>query len=82
LELSDDNHRQLWIPPGFAHGFLVQSDIAEVLYKATDYYAPQHERCLIWNDADLSIKWPLDGEPILSAKDRVGLPLVKAEVFA
>jgi dTDP-4-dehydrorhamnose 3,5-epimerase len=81
-ELSEDNHRQLWIPAGFAHGFLVRSEIAEVLYKTTDYYAPEHERCLIWNDPDIAIKWPLDSAPILSAKDRAGVSLAKAEVFA
>jgi dTDP-4-dehydrorhamnose 3,5-epimerase len=82
VELSEDNHRQLWIPPGFAHGFLVRSAVAEVLYKTTDYYSPEHERCLIWNDADVAIKWPLDGEPILSERDKLGIPFVKAEVFA
>jgi dTDP-4-dehydrorhamnose 3,5-epimerase len=82
MELSEDNHRQLWIPPGFAHGYLVQSTVAEVLYKTTDYYAPEHERCLIWNDANVAIKWPLDGEPILSARDKLGMPFDKAEVFA
>jgi dTDP-4-dehydrorhamnose 3,5-epimerase len=81
VELSEDNHRQLWIPPGFAHGFLVRSAVAEVLYKTTDYYSPEHERCLIWNDADVAIKWPLDGEPILSERDKLGIPFVKAEVF-
>jgi dTDP-4-dehydrorhamnose 3,5-epimerase len=81
-ELSEDNRRQLWIPPGFAHGFLVLSEIADVLYKATDYYAPEHERCLIWNDPKLAIDWPLSGEPVLSAKDKLGLSLDKAEVFA
>ena len=81
-ELSEDNHRQLWIPSGFAHGFLVLSEIADVLYKTTDYYAPEHERCVIWNDPTLIIDWPLDREPILSAKDRIGVPLIKAEVFA
>jgi dTDP-4-dehydrorhamnose 3,5-epimerase len=81
-ELSGDNNRQLWIPPGFAHGFLVLSEIADVLYKTTDYYAPQHERTVIWNDPKLAIDWPLDGEPVLSAKDRLGMPLSEAEVFA
>jgi dTDP-4-dehydrorhamnose 3,5-epimerase len=82
IELSEDNHRQIWIPPGFAHGFLVLSDSADVLYKTTDYYAPEHERCLIWNDAKIAIEWPLDREPVLSAKDRLGVSLGKAEVFA
>jgi dTDP-4-dehydrorhamnose 3,5-epimerase len=81
-ELSEDNNRQLWIPPGFAHGFLVLSEIADVLYKTTDYYAPEHERAVIWNDPKLAVDWPLDGEPVLSAKDRLGMPLSEAEVFA
>ena len=81
LELSEDNHRQLWIPPGFAHGFLVLSDSADFLYKTTDYYAPQHERCIAWNDPTLAIDWPLDGAPQVSAKDAAGLPLGQAEVF-
>src|ERR1700690_1515960 len=79
--LSAENKKQLWIPEGFAHGYLVLSEAAEVLYKTTDYYAPEHERCLIWNDPDVGIDWPKDGEPILSAKDRLGLTLSKAEVF-
>jgi dTDP-4-dehydrorhamnose 3,5-epimerase len=82
VELSENNHQQLWIPPGFAHGFLVLSEIADVLYKTSDYYAPEDERCLIWNDRDVAIEWPLDGEPVLSARDRAGLSLRKAEVFA
>ena len=81
-ELSEDNHRQLWIPPGFAHGFIVLSEVADFLYKTTDYYAPEHERCLIWNDPEIGIDWPLDREPVLSAKDQLGLPFAKAEVFA
>lgn len=81
-ELSEDNHRQLWIPPGFAHGFLVLSEIADVLYKTTDYYAPEQERCLIWNDPQLGIDWPLNCEPTLSPKDQLGLSFAKAEVFA
>jgi dTDP-4-dehydrorhamnose 3,5-epimerase len=80
-ELSEDNHRQLWIPPGFAHGFLVLSDIADVLYKTTDYYAPESERCLIWNDPAVGINWPLAGKPVLSSKDRSGLSLAAAEAF-
>ncbi|MBI5441425.1 MAG: dTDP-4-dehydrorhamnose 3,5-epimerase [Deltaproteobacteria bacterium] len=67
--LSAENKRQLWVPEGFAHGFLVLSDVAEVLYKATDYYAPEHERSIRWDDAELAIEWPLEGEPIVSAKD-------------
>ncbi|HEX7566013.1 MAG TPA: dTDP-4-dehydrorhamnose 3,5-epimerase [Bradyrhizobium sp.] len=82
LVLSAANKKQLWIPEGFAHGYLVLSEAAEVLYKTTDYYSPEHERCLIWNDLDVGIDWPKDGEPILSAKDRLGLTLSKAEVFA
>ncbi|RYF28655.1 MAG: dTDP-4-dehydrorhamnose 3,5-epimerase, partial [Comamonadaceae bacterium] len=75
VELSEDNHRQLWVPPGLAHGFLVTSDSADVLYKTTDYYAPEHERCIAWNDPVIDIAWPLDGEPQLSDKDRLGLLL-------
>jgi dTDP-4-dehydrorhamnose 3,5-epimerase len=82
IVLSAENKKQLWIPEGFAHGYLVLSEVAEVLYKTTDYYSPEHERCLIWNDPEVGIDWPKDGEPILSAKDRLGLPLGKAEVFA
>jgi dTDP-4-dehydrorhamnose 3,5-epimerase len=70
--LSDLNQRQLWIPPGFAHGFLALSETAEVLYKTTDYYAPKHERCIIWNDSTLNIEWPLKNAPILSPKDARG----------
>jgi dTDP-4-dehydrorhamnose 3,5-epimerase len=81
-ELRDDNHRQLWIPPGFAHGFLVLSEIADVLYKTTNYYSPDVERCLIWNDPEVGIEWPLVREPVLSPKDHLGLSLAKAEVFA
>jgi dTDP-4-dehydrorhamnose 3,5-epimerase len=81
LELSAENKRQLWIPAGFGHGFLVTSETAEFLYKTTDYYAPAHERCVIWNDAAVGIAWPLEGEPMLSAKDRAGVPLAEAEVF-
>jgi dTDP-4-dehydrorhamnose 3,5-epimerase len=80
--LSAENHRQIWIPPGFAHGFLVTSDNAEFLYKTTDYYAPESERCLLWNDPVLSIEWPLQQEPLLSVKDKAGVPLASAEVFA
>lgn len=75
VELSADNHRQLWVPPGFAHGFLVLSDGCDFLYKTTDYYAPQHERCLRWDDPQLGIRWPLHelrGAPTLSAKDAAG----------
>jgi dTDP-4-dehydrorhamnose 3,5-epimerase len=79
-ELSEDNFRQAWIPPGFAHGYLVLSEMAEVLYKTTDYYAPEHERCLIWNDPVVGIEWP-EREPTLSAKDRNGVSLRDSEVF-
>lgn len=80
--LSDENKRQMWIPPGFAHGFLVLSDTAEFLYKTTDFYAPQHECCLKWDDPAVAIQWPLEGAPILSAKDSVGLSLQDARKFA
>lgn len=79
--LSEENNRQFWIPPGFGHGFLVLSEIADFLYKTTDYYAPQYERCIMWDDAGLSIDWPIDGEPILSNKDLQGSSLQNAEVF-
>ena len=82
MVLSAANKKLLWIPEGFAHGFLVLSDAAEFLYKTTDYYVPEDERCLIWNDPDVGIDWPKGSEPILSEKDRLGLPLSKAEVFA
>jgi len=82
IELAEDNHRQLWVAPGFGHGFLVLSESADVLYKATDYYAPEHERSLLWNDPRVGIDWPLDGaEPVLSAKDAAGLPLSDCEVY-
>ena len=81
-ELSDANHRQLWIPPGFAHGFMVLSESADFLYKTTDYYAPQHERCIAWNDPSIGIDWPSDITPLLSAKDQQGVSLAAAEVFA
>lgn len=82
VELSAENKRQLWIPPGFAHGFVVTSDNAEFLYKTTDYWAPEFERSLLWNDPALNIVWPLDGEPLLSAKDKLGAKLVDADTFA
>ncbi|MCA1851671.1 MAG: dTDP-4-dehydrorhamnose 3,5-epimerase [Beggiatoa sp.] len=81
VELSEDNHRQLWLPPGIAHGFLVLSERVDVLYKTTDYYAPEHERVILWNDPDIEIEWPLADEPLLSQKDRAGLPLKQAECF-
>lgn len=80
--LSAENHRQLWVPEGFAHGFLVLSETAEFLYKTTDYYAPAFERCLAWNDPTLAIQWPLTSPPSLSAKDAQGVTLAEAEVFA
>ena len=80
--LSAENHRQLWVPEGFAHGFLVLTETAEFLYKTTDYYAPTHERCIAWNDSDLAIQWPLSVPPALSAKDAQGLKLAEAEVFS
>ena len=80
--LSAENKRQLWIPPGFAHGFLVLSEAAEFFYKTTDYYAPQHERTILWNDPDLAIDWPLTTEPILSKKDQTGQQLRIAEVYS
>ena len=79
--LSAENKRQLWVPEGLAHGFLVTSDTAEVLYKTTDYYAPQHERCILWNDPDLAIDWSLTAAPILSAKDQAGQFSTTAELF-
>jgi len=82
VELTEDNHRELWVPEGFAHGFLVLSESADFLYKTTDYYAPEHERCIAWDDPAIGIQWPLDGAPKLSAKDQAGIPLVEAEVFA
>ena len=81
-ELSEDNHRQVWIPPGFAHGFVVLSESADFLYKTTDYYAPAHERCIAWNDPDIGIQWPAGHTPVLSAKDMAGVPFKCAEVFA
>lgn len=80
--LSAENKRQLWIPEGFAHGFVVLSETAEFLYKTTDYYAPAHERCTLWNDATLAIQWPAGIRPILSAKDAQGKPFNEAEMFA
>lgn len=81
VHLSADNKRQLWVPEGFAHGFVVLSDVAEFLYMTTDYYAPRHERAIIWNDPDLAIEWPHEGEVILSGKDEVAPLLRDAEVY-
>lgn len=82
VELTEDNHCQLWIPPGFAHGFYVLSDSADFLYKTTDYYAPEFECSLIWNDPTIGIEWPLNTQPIISAKDAQGKKLADAEVFS
>jgi dTDP-4-dehydrorhamnose 3,5-epimerase len=81
VELSAENRRQLWVPPGFAHGFLVTSESAECLYKTTDYWSPEHERSILWNDPDLAIEWPLQGEPMLAGKDSQGRLLADADVF-
>ena len=82
VELSAENKRMLWVPGGFAHGFVVLSEHAEFLYKTTDYWAPEHERCIIWNDPDLNIAWPLDGaQPLVSGKDAQGVPFREAEVY-
>ena len=79
--LSEENRRMLWVPPGFAHGFLVVSPHAEFLYKTTDYWYPEHERTLLWNDPALRIDWPLDGAPIVAAKDAAGTPLARADRY-
>ena len=79
--LSADNRRQFWVPPGFAHGFIVLSDSAEFLYKTTNYYSPLHERCIVWNDKDLAITWPQGIVPTLSLKDQSGVSFKDAEVF-
>jgi dTDP-4-dehydrorhamnose 3,5-epimerase len=81
IRLNAESFKMLWIPSGFAHGFCVLSEFAEVLYKATDYYAPEHERCILWSDPELDIDWPLPGAPVLSAKDAAGTPLQDAELF-
>lgn len=81
VHLSAENNRQLWVPEGFAHGFVVLSEFAEFLYKTTDYYAPEHERCIRWDDPTLAIDWPLEGSPKLSAKDQAGVSFVDAQVF-
>lgn len=79
--LSAENHNQLWIPPGFAHGFVTLSDTAEFLYKTTDFYSTQSERCIAWNDLQIGIEWPADCAPLLSGKDQQGLPLSQADLF-
>ena len=81
VELSEDNQRQMWIPPGFAHGFVVTSESADFLYKTTDYYAPEYERCILWSDSQVNIHWPQLNHLKLSAKDQAGLSLSAAEVF-
>ena len=81
VELSGENKHMLWVPPGFAHGFVTLSDTAEFLYKTTDYYAPAHERSLLWSDPQIGIRWPIDFEPVLAKKDAAGLLLRDAEVF-
>ncbi len=79
--LSAANKLVLWVPAGFAHGFLSMEDRTEVLYKTTDYYAPEHERTILWSDPDIGIEWPLDGNPVVSTKDATGVPLKSAETF-
>jgi dTDP-4-dehydrorhamnose 3,5-epimerase len=81
INLSAENHRQLWVPPGFAHGFVVLSQSAEFLYKTTDYWFPEHERSLLWNDPYVGIEWPIEGQPLLAAKDAVGKKFGDAEYF-
>jgi dTDP-4-dehydrorhamnose 3,5-epimerase len=83
VELSQDNHKQFWIPPGFAHGFIVLSDTADFLYKTTAYYSPTHDRCIVWNDRAIEIQWPdIGAQPALSEKDANGLTLAQADLFA
>ena len=82
IELTAINHKQLWVPPGFAHGFVVLSSSAEILYKATDYYAPEFERSIIWNDPTIAIHWPIKNTPLVSAKDQNGILLTQAELFS
>jgi dTDP-4-dehydrorhamnose 3,5-epimerase len=81
MELSAENCKQMWVPPGFAHGFVVLSESAEFLYKTTDYWYPEHERSLLWNDPAIGIEWPIDFAPQLAAKDQVGKLLEQAELF-
>jgi dTDP-4-dehydrorhamnose 3,5-epimerase len=82
LHLSAENHRQLWVPAGFAHGFLVLSETADFLYKTTDYWYPEHERCLRWNDPGVGIQWPIEGEPVMAEKDKAGKMLADAETYS
>ena len=81
IELTADDRSMLWVPAGFAHGFYVSSNAAEVLYKTTDYWAPEHERTLFWNDPAVGVEWPLTGDPVLTPKDEAGLPLAMCEVY-
>ncbi len=81
IELNENNHCQLWVPIGFAHGFVVLSDSADFLYKTTDYYAPDFERCIAWDDPEIDIKWPLEAQPLISVKDKLGSLLSDSEVF-
>jgi dTDP-4-dehydrorhamnose 3,5-epimerase len=81
FELSQENKRMIWIPKGFAHGFVVLSEYAEFLYKTTDYWAPEHERTICWDDSGIGVQWPITGSPVLSKKDREGVQLRQAEVF-
>ncbi|MCQ0029467.1 dTDP-4-dehydrorhamnose 3,5-epimerase [Burkholderia glumae] len=81
-ELSGENHLQMWVPPGFAHGFVVLSETAQFLYKTTDYWYPEFERSIIWNDPEIGIEWPIEGEPVLAAKDAAGVRLSEADVYA
>jgi dTDP-4-dehydrorhamnose 3,5-epimerase len=82
VNLSEENHRQLWVPPGFAHGFVVLSESAQFLYKTTDYWYQAHERSIVWNDPAIGIEWPIDFEPLLAAKDAAGKQLAEADHFA
>jgi dTDP-4-dehydrorhamnose 3,5-epimerase len=81
MRLSAENQRQVWIPPGFAHGFLVLSESADFLYKTTDYWYPEHERCLAWNDPQVGVGWPIDGEPVMAEKDKAGKMLGVADIY-
>jgi dTDP-4-dehydrorhamnose 3,5-epimerase len=82
VELSADNKKQLWVPPGYAHGFLAISEWAEIVYKVTDYYSPEHDRSIRWDDPDIGVEWPIEGDPIVSDKDASAPYLAEAEVFA
>lgn len=82
VSLSADNHRQLWVPPGFAHGFVVVSESAQFLYKTTDYWFPEYERSILWSDEKIGIEWPIASEPLLAAKDAAGKRLVDADVYS